>query len=103
MASTKNNLKATSTILAKFQTTIPTGVRDQFDLREGDLLEWQFDSGTGTLIVRPMRANLIPPKGTQAIRRAWQAHTKGETVPVSASALEESRPVSQAENEEVTE
>jgi AbrB family looped-hinge helix DNA binding protein len=99
----KNNLKTTSTILAKFQTTIPTGVRDQFDLREGDLLEWQFDSGTGTLVVRPMRANLIPPKGAQAIRRAWQAHTMGETRPVSPSTLENSKLGRQTEKEEVME
>ena len=103
MASTDNNVKATSTILAKFQTTVPTMVRDQFDLREGDLLEWQFDSGTGTLIVRPMRANLIPPKGAEAIRRAWRAHNKGETIELSGAALEDAEHVRQAEKEELTE
>lgn len=80
-----NKMKATSTILAKFQTTIPTSVRDRFDLREGDLLEWQFDAGSGALIVRPMRADLLPPKGIETIRRAWEAHKKGETTPISAA------------------
>jgi len=44
-----------STIVGKFQTTVPPEIRDLFKLREGDLLEWNFDHSSKTLVVVPMR------------------------------------------------
>ncbi len=80
-------VKSISSILTKFQTTVPPSARDAFDLREGDQLEWEFDNVQGVLIVRPMRATLIPPKGQTAFREVIAADKLKKTKPVSASAI----------------
>jgi len=80
--------KARSIIVSKFQTTVPPTVRDRFDLREGDLLEWDFEPEKGVLVVRPMRANLIPPRGVVAIQNALRASQEGRTTEVSAEILQ---------------
>jgi bifunctional DNA-binding transcriptional regulator/antitoxin component of YhaV-PrlF toxin-antitoxin module len=44
-----------SRIVTKYQTTVPPEVREVFDLKEGDLLEWTLDRVSLNLIVIPMR------------------------------------------------
>lgn len=48
-------------IVGKFQTTIPVEIREIYGLREGDLIEWIFDSAAGELRLAPKRAQLITP------------------------------------------
>jgi bifunctional DNA-binding transcriptional regulator/antitoxin component of YhaV-PrlF toxin-antitoxin module len=81
-------MKTTTNILAKFQTTIPALARDAFDLREGDLLEWEFDPRTGKLIITPQRANAIPPKGMAVVRAARKAAEEGKTQPINELELD---------------
>ena len=42
-------------IVGKFQTTIPPEVRNIFNLREGDLLEWSYSPDVQGLVVVPKR------------------------------------------------
>jgi AbrB family looped-hinge helix DNA binding protein len=48
-------------IATKFQITVPTQIREIFDLREGDLFEWIFNQADGTVNLIPKRAQLITP------------------------------------------
>jgi bifunctional DNA-binding transcriptional regulator/antitoxin component of YhaV-PrlF toxin-antitoxin module len=81
---------ARSNIVAKFQTTVPTMVRDRFDLREGDILEWTFNAKTGIVEVHPLRATAIPPQGEAVIRGSIKAYEAGRTQRITAEKLEDS-------------
>ena len=83
------NKIATSNIVAKFQTTVPSLVRDIFDLKEGDILKWEFDSQHGILIVQPMRANPLTARGESVIRKALQTSSQGRTRPLSPAQLKQ--------------
>lgn len=82
-------ITAKSTILNRFQTTVPPSIRDIFGLDEGDILHWQFDRATKTLSITPMRASLITPKVMEAKERALNAKREGRTVPVAEAVLAE--------------
>lgn len=49
-------------IVGKFQVTIPPEIREIYDLREGDLLEWNFDARSSQLLLFPKRAQLLTPQ-----------------------------------------
>jgi bifunctional DNA-binding transcriptional regulator/antitoxin component of YhaV-PrlF toxin-antitoxin module len=61
---------AVAKIAAKFQLTVPVEVRNLYDLREGDLLEWKFDEASGQLMVEPKRAALLSPVLDQRVAAA---------------------------------
>ena len=48
-------------IVAKFQVTVPPEIRNLFDLREGDLLQWDFDESSSQIVLLPKRAQLLSP------------------------------------------
>jgi bifunctional DNA-binding transcriptional regulator/antitoxin component of YhaV-PrlF toxin-antitoxin module len=49
-------------ITGKFQVTVPPEIREIYELMEGDLLEWRYNSQTEQLVVCPKRAHLLTPK-----------------------------------------
>jgi len=58
----------TTKIAGKFQVTVPVEIRDVFGLKEGDLLEWNFDPEKSSLVVLPKRAQLITPQIKRQVR-----------------------------------
>ena len=54
-------------IVAKFQVTVPHEIREIFDLREGDLFQWEFDPKSEQLHLIPKRAQLLTPLAAAAI------------------------------------
>ncbi len=64
---------AVAKIAAKFQVTVPVEVRNLYDLREGDLLEWTFDGERKQLTVEPKRAALLSPALDQFVATAKQS------------------------------
>jgi bifunctional DNA-binding transcriptional regulator/antitoxin component of YhaV-PrlF toxin-antitoxin module len=55
-------MPATTRIVSKFQVTVPPEIRQIFDLREGDLFEWDFDAATNEIRVIAKRAEMITPQ-----------------------------------------
>ncbi len=49
-------------IAGKYQVTVPPEIRDIFNLREGDLFQWNFDGASGELHIIPQRAQLLTPQ-----------------------------------------
>jgi bifunctional DNA-binding transcriptional regulator/antitoxin component of YhaV-PrlF toxin-antitoxin module len=54
-------------IAAKFQVTVPIPIREIFDLREGDLFQWEFDAAEAKLYLVPKRAQMLTPHTQAAI------------------------------------
>jgi bifunctional DNA-binding transcriptional regulator/antitoxin component of YhaV-PrlF toxin-antitoxin module len=71
----------TTRIVGKFQTTVPPEIREIFDLREGDLLDWMFDNRTGEISLIPKRAQLITPQVLDLVEKskARKASAKNAT------------------------
>jgi bifunctional DNA-binding transcriptional regulator/antitoxin component of YhaV-PrlF toxin-antitoxin module len=49
-------------IAGKFQLTVPPEIREIYQLREGDLIEWVFNAASAQLLLVPKRAQLITPQ-----------------------------------------
>jgi bifunctional DNA-binding transcriptional regulator/antitoxin component of YhaV-PrlF toxin-antitoxin module len=63
-------------IAAKFQVTVPIPIREIFDLREGDLFQWEFNAAEGKLYLVPKRAQMLTPLTEQAIGKARERWKK---------------------------
>jgi AbrB family looped-hinge helix DNA binding protein len=57
-------------IVAKFQVTVPPEIRKLFDLREGDLLQWDFDEASSQIVLQPKRATLLSPVVRRLVNEA---------------------------------
>lgn len=66
-------------IAAKFQVTVPIPIREIFDLREGDLFQWEFDAAEGKLYLVPKRAQMLTPRTQSAIGEARTRRKQAET------------------------
>lgn len=53
----------------KFQLTIPPQIRELYGLRDGDVMEWNFDPERGEIVLRPKRAQLITPRLLREARK----------------------------------
>ena len=47
----KTTIAKASTIANSFRTTVPAAIMNQFDLKEGDNLDWELKAENGNLIV----------------------------------------------------
>ena len=47
----KTTIAKASTIANSYRTTVPAGIIKQFDLREGDVLDWTLKAENGKLII----------------------------------------------------
>jgi AbrB family looped-hinge helix DNA binding protein len=63
----------TTKIVGKFQVTVPPEIREIFDLKEGDLLEWSFDEATAQIRVIAKRAQLITPRLLELVEESKAA------------------------------
>lgn len=68
-------------IVAKFQVTVPPEIREIFDLREGDLFQWEFDPKSEKLHLIPKRAQLLTPLTEAAVS---ESRARRQSVAASA-------------------
>jgi len=61
MEASEQQATVVSRVVNRYQTTIPREVRELYDLREGDILEWHYDRHSQVLSVTPKRAQLLAP------------------------------------------
>ena len=47
----KTTIAKASTIANSFRTTVPAGIMNQFNLKEGDKLDWELNAENGELII----------------------------------------------------
>ena len=47
----KTTIAKASTIANSYRTTVPAGIMNQFDLKDGDQLDWTLKAENGNLIV----------------------------------------------------
>ena len=66
----------------KFQVTVPREIRTIFDLREGDVLEWDF-TDRNELVIRPKRAQLITPQLRRTVAQLRNAQARNRERPSS--------------------
>ena len=66
----------TTRIVGKFQTTVPPEIRDIYDLREGDLLDWRFDQASGEVRVIAKRAQMITPQVRDMVQASKKARQR---------------------------
>jgi bifunctional DNA-binding transcriptional regulator/antitoxin component of YhaV-PrlF toxin-antitoxin module len=72
-------------IAAKFQVTVPIPIREIFDLREGDVFQWEFNPAEAKLYLVPKRAQLLTPRAQTAIGES-RARRKQADTPAEVSA-----------------
>jgi bifunctional DNA-binding transcriptional regulator/antitoxin component of YhaV-PrlF toxin-antitoxin module len=72
-------------IATKFQVTVPIPIREIFDLREGDLFQWEFNAAEAKLYLVPKRAQMLTPH-TQAAIGESRARRKQVEVPAQTEA-----------------
>ncbi len=76
-------------ITGKFQITIPPEIREIYELKEGDLFEWDFNPQTSQLVLLPKRAQLITPQVEKEISevRAHRAKVEGRQAEIPVKAV----------------
>ena len=77
-----------TTIVGKFQITVPLEIREMFDLQEGDVFEWNFDEDTGRISLLPMRPQLLTPRVKRALDWAAEDYLRNTAKDESAPAPE---------------
>lgn len=65
-------------IAGKFQVTVPTEIRELFELREGDLFQWEYDEASSEIRLLPKRAQLLTPQTRKQIEAVRAAMDKAD-------------------------
>jgi bifunctional DNA-binding transcriptional regulator/antitoxin component of YhaV-PrlF toxin-antitoxin module len=79
-------MAVTTRIVGKFQTTVPPEIREIYDLREGDLLEWSFDKASGQIHLTAKRAQLITPRAAQLEKELETVRNRGKAAVTQTAA-----------------
>ena len=69
-----------STIVDRFQITVPAEVRKLYGLEVGDIFEWTFDPQKCSLVLIPKRAQLLDAQIDQNLTDLKNDYARGKTI-----------------------